>query len=141
MSGSFVVSVVGELSDARRVPQTTRGTLLMQTCRAQRSHVGAPHRLRFVACFAFRGLRVVAVLNEPVVKRLQADAENLCRARLHAAALLERGKNQLPVGFGERRAERNRDRGTRRRFAMEICNGTTAVASESALDMMWARCT
>src|ERR1700758_1501368 len=79
--------------------------------------VGLAERLRFFGAVAVvTAARVVTVFDEPVVQRLQTDAENLRCTRLDAAALLERRENQLTVRLGERRTERNRDRGARGRL-------------------------
>src|ERR1700704_643715 len=74
-------------------------------CRVE-SGAGIAECARLGVGFAIRRSCVVAIFDEAVVQRLQADAENLRRARLHAAALLERRENQLTVGLRERRAER-----------------------------------
>src|SRR5579862_7833645 len=78
------------------------------------SAVRAALSVRAAQCARFVGgltivTRVVAVLDQAVVQRLQADAENLGGPRLHAAALLECGQDQLTVRLGERRAEWDRD--------------------------------
>src|SRR5438067_5753240 len=99
----------------RSTPRSRReaaGGLYAPDFKRRTLSVRAAERTRFVGGIAVFA-RVVAVFHEAVVQRLQADAENFRGARLHAAALLERGQNQLTVGFGERRAERNRDRRAR----------------------------
>ena len=50
-----------------------------------------------VAVFAV----AVTVFLQAVVERLQADAEQLGRTLLHAAALLQRGQDDLLVGTGQ----------------------------------------
>ena len=54
-------------------------------------------------------LRSQPQLVQLVVQRLQADAENLGRARLVVARVLERHQDQPPLGLLDRRARRQRD--------------------------------
>ena len=81
--------------------------------------------------------RVGLVLGEPVVERLQADAEHLGAAPLVALALVERRVDRLALDFRERRADRNAQAVAVRRRARQGSPKSSSTSSSARMNARW----
>ena len=100
---SFLVKPLkpGSLANLLRSYRRQPGRLRRRRARAQRTSSSAPGSLIGSPSSA-------GVFLQPVVERLQADAERGRGLLLVAAEVLERGQRQLPLDLGERRADPDR---------------------------------